>query len=423
MTAVPISVSSATDDLAVLHVDMDAFYVEVERQRDPSLLGRPVVVGGSSDRGVVASASYEARMYGVRSAMPSMRAKQLCPEAVFITADFSSYGAASAAVHEVFRSITPLIEPIALDEAFLDVSGAHRLFGSSEQIAWRIRHDVAELAGLDCSVGVASSKLFAKLASVAAKPIATATEIQPGLGVKVVARADELAFLHAHPVRALWGVGAATLARLHGLGVATVGDLAKVPVDGLVAALGNSHGTHLADLARGVDRRPVEPDRVVKSISHEETFERDVDDFEALRSEIVRLADAVAARLRRAGVEGRTVQLKIRHPDLRLSTRSVTVDDGVATGPVIARHALSLLGRLDFADGVRLLGVGVSGLSEPGPQQLSLDMGDETSVGDDSWRELSAAMDLIRGRFGADAIGPGPRVGQRGRPGEQRWGP
>ncbi|MDG2114541.1 MAG: DNA polymerase IV, partial [Actinomycetota bacterium] len=370
------------------------------------------------------SASYEARMRGVRSAMPSMQARQLCPDAVFISANFSDYGEASSAVHEVFRSITPLIEPIALDEAFLDVAGAHRLFGSSEQIAWRIRHDVAELAGLDCSVGVASSKLFAKLASVAAKPVATPTEIRPGLGVKVVERSDEIAFLHGHPVRALWGVGAATLARLAGLGVSTVGDLAKVPVEGLVAALGTSHGTHLADLARGIDRRPVEPDRAVKSISHEETFERDVVDPEILRSEITRLADAVAARLRRAGLEGRTVQLKIRHPDLRLSTRSVTVDGGLTTGPAIARHTVTLLDRLDLTDGVRLLGVGVSGLSEPGPQQLSLVMdAEEPAAMDDSWRDLSDAMDEIRGRFGSDAIGPGPRAAQRGRPGERRWGP
>jgi DNA polymerase-4 len=410
-------VSSAPDDLHVLHVDMDAFYVEVERQRDPSLVGRPVIVGGESDRGVVASASYEARVRGVRSAMPSARARQLCPDAVFVSADFASYGKVSAAVHEVFHSVTPLVEPIALDEAFLDVSGAHALFGGSEEIAWRIRHDIADLVGLDCSVGVASAKLFAKLASVAAKPTPTPSGIEPGLGVKVVARSEELAFLHAHPVRALWGVGAATFARLDALGVGTVGDLSRVPVEALVASLGTAHGNHLARLAQGIDDRPVQPERAVKSISHEETFERDLLDAASLRSEIVRLADAVATRLRRSGLVGHTVQLKIRHPDLRLSTRSVTVEEPLDTGPGIARLAETLLGRLDVSDGVRLLGVGVSGLSEPGPQQLSLVPVDAAGAVDgpevEQWRDVSQALDAIRGRFGHDAIGPG--LGRSGR--------
>ncbi len=411
------------DDLPILHVDMDAFYVEVERQRDPSLVGLPVVVGGSSDRGVVASASYEARQRGIRSAMPSMRARQLCPEAVFVDADFSNYGAASAAVHDVFHSITPLVEPIALDEAFLDVGGAHRLFGTSEQIAWRIRHDVADLVGLDCSVGVAASKLFAKLASVAAKPIPTPIDVRPGLGVKVVVRPDELRFLHEHPVRALWGVGAATLGRLDGMGVATVGDLSRVPVDALVAALGDAHGRHLAALAQGIDDRPVQPEREVKSISHEETFEVDVADRDDLRSEIVRLADAVATRLRRAGVEGRTIQLKIRHPDLRLTTRARTLDHPTATAAEIARVATGLLDRLDVSDGVRLLGVGATGLDSPGPRQLALVDDAAPGTDDRPWHEVSSALDEIRDRFGDDAIAPGASGRRAGRPGQRRWGP
>ena len=414
----------ARDGLAILHVDMDAFYVEVERQRDPSLVGRPVVVGGSSDRGVVASASYEARMRGVRSAMPSMQARQLCPDAVFVSADFSNYGEASALVHEVFHSVTPLVEPIALDEAFLDVSGAHGLFGSSEEIAWRIRHDVADLVGLDCSVGVASTKTLAKLASVAAKPIPSATEIRPGLGVKVVRREEELKFLHDHPVKALWGVGKVTLAKLQGLGVSTVGDLARVPTDGLVAALGTSHGEHLARLSQGHDPRPVEPERDVKSIGHEETFERDLTTDSELRSEIVRLSDAVASRLRRAGLAARTVQLKIRHPDLRLSTRSVSVETTLDTGPAISRLAVELLTRLDTSDGVRLLGVSCSGLSEPGPQQLTLGVEDGSGpTRDPAWEHLSSAVDEIRDRFGAHAIGPGARATRKEQPGHRRWGP
>ncbi len=423
MAAAGGSLGRSSGDLPILHVDMDAFYVEVERQRDPSLVGRPVVVGGSSDRGVVASASYEARQRGIRSAMPSMRARQLCPEAVFVDADFSNYGAVSSAVHEVFASVTPLVEPIALDEAFLDVGGAHRLFGSSEQIAWRIRHDIADLVGLDCSVGVASSKLFAKLASVAAKPIPTPTEVRPGLGVKVVPRAEQLRFLHAHPVRALWGVGAATLAKLDGMGVATVGDLARVPADALVAALGNSHGRHLAALSNGVDERPVEPEREVKSISHEETFEVDVSDRSELVSEILRLADAVGTRLRRAGLEGRTVQLKIRDPELRLRTRSLTLEHGTDTAAEIARTATGLLDRVDFVDGVRLLGVGVTGLDSPRPRQLALVDDPGQAADDRPWREVSSALDEIRERFGDNAIAPGASTRRAGRPGQRRWGP
>ena len=425
--------SNDAEDLPVLHVDMDAFYVEVERQRDPSLVGKAVVVGGSSDRGVVASASYEARMRGVRSAMPSAQARKLCPDAVFVSAHFSQYRAASQAVHRVFHSITPLVEPIALDEAFLDVSGAHLLFGSSEEIAWRIRHDILETVGLDCSVGVASNKLLAKLASVAAKPRATPRGIQAGAGVRVVNGADARSFLHGHPVAALWGVGAATLRRLQGIGVASVGDLSRVSEASLVQLLGHAHGRHLAMLSHGVDDRPVVPEREAKSISHEETFEVDVTDIARMRSEIVRLADGVASRLRRAGLACRTVQLKVRSPELRSVSRSQTLTESTDVGKVIADTAVALLDRLDTSGGVRLIGVAATGLAPPGPEQLELLHSlEEVGAPDDlvvPWGRVSAAMDEIRARFGTEAIAPGARSRrsehseQGGGPGERRWGP
>ena len=318
-------------ELSILHVDMDAFYVEVERQHDPSLVGKPVIVGGDSERGVVASASYEARSRGVRSAMSSIVAKSLCPEAVFVGANFARYREISRQVQQLLYAVTPQLEPIALDEAFLDVSGAHRLFGSSEQIAWQIRNDVYEGVGLDCSVGVASSKLLAKLASVAAKPKASPAGVTPGLGVFVVHPDVATEFLEAHPVEALWGVGRATLEKLKALGISSVGDLASVPNEILVEELGASHGNHLSKLSQGIDLREVDSERERKSISHEETFASDIYDRAALVSEIVRLSDAVSARAREQGLAARTIHLKVRRPDMSYVTRSVTLEEAVDT--------------------------------------------------------------------------------------------
>ncbi len=392
------------EDLPILHVDMDAFYVEVERQSNPSLIGKPVVVGGDSQRGVVASASYEARAMGVKSAMSSVVARRLCSDAVFVKSDFPRYREVSRRVHQIFQAVTPEIEPIALDEAFLDVGGARKLFGSSEEIAWQLRSDIYEGVGLDCSVGVASSKLLAKLASVAAKPQITSRGIQPGVGVYVVDSENQKTFLEAHPVEALWGVGAVTLRKLRSLGISTVKDLAAVPEQVLVEALGASHGGHLWKLSRGVDVSRVNSERQRKSISHEETFPSDVYDRKALESEIVRLSDAVSSRARTQGTAGRTIHLKVRRPDMSFVTRSITVDEPVDTLPEIAEKAIELLAQLDIGQGVRLLGVGLSRLDETGPRQLSLVQDDKR---DQSWSRLSGAMDRIRERYGHSAIGPG----------------
>ena len=392
------------DDLPILHVDMDAFYVEVERQSNPSLIGKPVVVGGDSQRGVVASASYEARAMGVKSAMSSVVARRLCPNAVFVKSNFSRYREISRRVHQIFHAVTPEIETIALDEAFLDVGGAHKLFGSSEEIAWQLRNDIYESVGLDCSVGVASSKLLAKLASVAAKPQITSRGIQPGAGVCVVERENQRNFLEAHPVEALWGVGVVTLQKLRSMGISTVRDLAAVPEAVLVEALGASHGAHLCKLSRGIDVRRVDSERQRKSISHEETFATDIYDRKVLESEIVRLSDAVSSRARTQGTAGRTIQLKVRRPDMSFVTRSVTVDEPVDTLPEIAERATELLTQLDVGQGVRLLGVGLSRLDATGPRQLTLVEDDSRNSG---WSRLSGAMDRIRERYGHSAIGPG----------------
>lgn len=454
---------ASTGTLPILHVDMDAFFVEVERHRDPSLIGKPVIVGGSGRRGVVASASYEARAAGVHSAMPTARARRLCPSAVVVTSDFSGYVEASSAIAEVFESVTPHVEPIALDEAFLDVSGAHRLFGESADIAWHIRSAVREATGLDCSVGVASNKTLAKLASVAAKPIVGAQGPEPGLGVRVVGVLEQMDFLWSHPVQALWGVGPVTLRRLNAIGAITVGDLAQISPEQVISAVGAAHGEHLTALARGIDDRPVHRGGIPRSISHEQTFEVDLDDPDRIRSETVRLADAVASRLRANGLSGKTVTVKVRHPDFALRTRSCTLAEPIQTGRALAHAAHGLLGKLDVLNGIRLLGIAMSNFienasataaaagqvshtfsaAEPdpaaqpvGPLQLALDLGvppdgatapgesarDGPTGDSETDRRLAAALDAIRGRFGREVIAHGAAGLSDEAPGERRWG-
>jgi DNA polymerase-4 len=405
----------------ILHVDMDAFFVSVELIDHPELRGKPVIVGGTGERGVVAAASYEARAYGIYSALGSVKAKRLCPHAVFLRGRYDRYQEVSDAVFAIFRDATPLVEGISLDEAFLDVRGAARLLGDGPTIAAAIRERVFDEQHLTCSVGVAPRKLTAKLASERAKPKASMTGPIYGSGVHVVTEDDELAFLHGHPIRALWGVGPATHKRLDRLAVKTVGDLAALREDAVVAALGNALGHHLYALAWARDERPVVPDVKPKSVGHEETFAKDHHTHASLDPELVRMADSVGARLRKAGLQGRTIQLKVRFHDFNTITRAETVATSVDEGTLIARVARRLLEGVDPSSGVRLLGVSVSQLEDAGVRQLSLDDVIEPHQG---WDAASRAIDSIRERFGDDAIHPAVMTG-RGtkRAGEQQWGP
>lgn len=376
---------------SILHVDMDAFFVEVERRERPDLRGRPVVVGGTGSRGVVAAASYEARTFGISSAMPMVHARRLCPVAIVLPPDHRKYRAASEQVFAVFRSFTPLVEGLSLDEAFLQIAGLRRHYPDPVAIGEDIRGRLRTELDLPASVGIAVNKFLAKLASEAAKPD----------GLRHVPAEASLEFLQPLPVRSLWGVGEATHAALERLGVRTVGDLAEVPPATLKKHLGQAAGSHLHDLAWGHDERPVIPESAAKSISVEETYERDLKGREAVEGELLRHADRLAGRLRSAGVAGRTLTAKIRFADFTTVTRSVTLGFATDVGRDLYRAARDLLRHLDIeTKTVRLVGLGVSSLT-PGtaPRQLALERPAK-------WDDLAGAVDEVRMRYGTASIRP-----------------
>ena len=389
----------------ILHVDMNAFFVACELLRRPELRGKPVVVGGSSKRGVVAAASYEARQFGVRSAMASVQASRLCPQAVFLDGDHDYYGGISARVFDVFREFTPLVEGLSLDEAFLDVTGAQRIFGDARGIAERVRQAVHDNIGLPCSVGIATSKFIAKLATEFAKPRASRQAIEPGPGVFEVPPGNELAFLHPLEVGMLWGVGPVTLEKLHSVGMKTVGDIAACELRVLELALGRSHAEHLYDLSNALDDREVEPEREAKSIGSEETFSDDVVDASELRRHLLRMSDNVARRCREHGWAACTITLKVRYGDFSNMSRSRTVEPPVDTSQAIIAVVDELLTDVDMQAGVRLAGVSLRNFGQP-ESQLSLFV-EPARASDEEWRAATHTIDLIRDKFGDDAITTG----------------
>jgi DNA polymerase-4 len=327
----------------------------------------------------------------------------------------------SGQLHKILHDVTPMVEPIGLDEAFMDVEGGLRLLGPPERIAHGVRDRVREELHLGCSVGIGRTKMIAKLASRAAKPRATREGLQPGPGVFLVDREHELDFLHAHKVEALWGVGPATAKRLHDIGVRTVGDVAALPFDAVVRRLGKASGAHLAALARGEDPDPVTPNRQAKSIGHEETFSRDLVDPADLERHALRMAESVATMLRSASTSARTITVKVKFNDFSLQTRSHTLGRPIATGGAIGQVAAALLAGIDPGEGVRLLGVSASGLVPGGGDQLSFDLGDGREEGEQSatsmeqsWQDVTAAVDAIRTRFGTTAVGSAARVTEEG---------
>jgi DNA polymerase-4 len=422
--------SISSGGASILHVDMDAFFVSVELLERPDLRGRPVVVGGTGRRGVVAAASYEARRFGVRSAMSSARARRLCPEAVFLPARHDAYLEASRRVMDVLRSFTPLVEPISVDEAFMEVSGSRRLFGEPADVARAVRSRILGELSMTASVGIAATKSVAKLASEAAKPRAGVAGVEPGPGVVVVPAGQERDFLAPLPVEALWGVGPVTAKKLHRIGIRTVGELAELDEDNIVAVLGAAHGRHLWELARGVDPRPVVAERDAKSIGHEETFAEDIDTAVELHRHLVRLSEAVARRVREHGGAAGTVMLKVTFSDFRTVTRSVTSAVPLTTGPAFVAALEPALASLDVRFGVRLLGVHAQKLDARAQPGLFDDAGgsgsepghlDPSSV-EARWLEATEALDRINRRFGDRAIGPVSGLGSSA-PGHRPWGP
>jgi DNA polymerase IV len=391
----------------ILHVDMDAFYASVEVRRRPELAGKPVVVGGLGPRGVVSSASYEARVYGVRSAMPGSRARRLCPHAVFLPPDFAEYTAASRAVMRIFREVTPLVEPLSMDEAFLDVSGAQRLLGRPAQIAALLRRRIRAEQALPCSVGVAPTKFVAKLASTRAKPD----------GLVVVPADRVLDYLHPLPVDALWGVGERSAEVLHRLGLNTVHDLAQAPVGMIRSALGEAAAAHLHELAWGRDPRGVVPEHVEKSIGAETTFDTDIDDIGEIRRTLLALAGKAAGRLRGAGQAGRTVSIKVRLADFRTLNRSRTLPASTDVTKEIFETAWSLYEALRPGDRIRLVGVRIEGLIDAGraPRQPAL------GAREHGWREAERAADAAVARFGSAAVRPASLLGPAGRVSSGEW--
>ncbi len=387
---------------SILHVDMDAFFAAVEQHDDPQLAGQPVAVGSPTGRGVVAAASYEARVFGVRSAMPMVRARRLCPDLLVVRPRFERYREVSEQLMTVLRDITPLVEPLSLDEAFLDVAGAVRLFGPPPEIGARIRERVRSEVGLPCSVGVGPTKSIAKLLSELAKP--------DGLVHWPVAEVEDR--LRPLPVSVLWGAGPRTTERLVENGLRTVGDIADVDVHLLRRLVGDALGTQLHALAHGIDPRAVEPTHEARSISAETTFDQDVDDPVVLERRLQRLATGVSRRLREQGLAARTVTLKIRFADHRDVTRSLTLP--VATDRthelVVAGRRLLEAMRLERTR-VRLIGFRLSGLgSLDGVAQLSLldDAGTanegEGQVPGERWDALDRAADAIVARYGGPAV-------------------
>ncbi len=382
----------ATHERVILHADLDAFFAAVEQRDRPELRGKPVVVGGASARGVVAAASYEARVYGIHSAMPSFEARRRCPHAIFVAGDMAKYRRESRRVFEIFRRYSPLVEGLSLDEAFLDLTGTERLLGDAVSAAERLRAEVRSTTGLTLSVGIAPVKMVAKVASDLAKPD----------GLRAVSAGEVGAFLAPLPVGRIWGVGAVGRARLDALGIATIGDLAATPDATLRRALG-AFGVGLARLARGEDAREVEPYHEAKSYGEENTFERDVLDRAALAEPVRAHAEAVARRLRRDRVVGRgvTVKLKLarslgggRYP---LLTRALMLRHPTDDGDAIARAALALLARVDPWEPIRLVGVAVTKLEPSDESQLALELRGPT---DQRRSRLNAAVDAIHARFG-----------------------
>jgi len=375
----------------IIHIDMDAFFASVEKLDNPALQGKPLIVGGPGKRGVVATASYEARKFGVRSAMPISRARKLCPDGIYLSPRFERYQEISRRIQEIFLSHTPKVEPISLDEAFLDVTGTVESFASAITKARKIKKEIEEKIGLTCSVGVAPNKFLAKLASDMQKPN----------GFVVIRESEAENILEGLPVSKIWGVGKVTEQRLNEMGIQTIGDLKKIPRTKLKNIFGKQ-GENLHELARGIDESPVEPYHPIKSISQEITFDEDLKDPEKIKTFLGRLSEEVGSALRKDKLQAKTVRIKVRFSDFTTITRQISLDTPTNSTEIIRNLAKRLFQeRVNKDEAIRLIGVGVSNMTNAREGQLYLfpETGDEGK-----FKKIDDALDKIRERFGKDII-------------------
>jgi len=369
----------------ILHVDMDAFFASVEQMDHPEYRGKPVVVGGNSERGVVSAASYEARAFGIHSAIPGFMARK-CPEAIFLSPRKERYIAVSRRIMTIFRSFTPLVEVVSIDEAFLDVTGCDKLFGTPEIIAASIRKQIRDQMELTCSVGVAPNKFLAKIASDMDKPD----------GLTIIRPEEAMAFVERLPIQKVPGVGKVALSGLLSLSIKTMGDVQQYPESFLVRKLGK-FGRRLFQLAQNIDNTPVVPQQPPKSISSEETFSTDTLQREFLNKRLLYHAQLVARQLRKQGLRAKTVRIRIKHSDFSVATRSETVSKPIQSSDAVFREAEALLDRYPLSRKVRLIGVGTTGLvSEQMPLQQDL----FNPAGKDTWEKVDRAMDAVNIKFG-----------------------
>ena len=371
----------------IIHADMDAFYASVEQRDNPELQGKPVIVGGISSRGVVAACSYEARRYHVKSAMPIIEAKRRCPHGIFMKANISKYAFVSSQIVEIFHRFSPLVETLALDEAFLDVTGMEMMYPDVTEIARQIKTQVKTELDLVVSVGVAPNKFLSKLASAWKKPD----------GLFVIRPGEEIDLLASLPVTKLWGVGDATGRILQSLNITTVADIRASTMQKLERHLGK-HAFELYNLAWGRDERPVVPDGIAKSIGNENTFEQDIAARDQINAELLSLAENVGWRLRKEGLSGRTVTLKVRFSSFRTITRSTTIAEPVAIDEIIYQTAITMIDKIEIKEGIRLLGITVSNLGQRGIQLSLFDEGAQRQ------EKIAVVMDTLKARFGKDII-------------------
>ena len=380
-------------DRIVLHIDMDAFYASVEEMDRPELRGKPVIVGGTSNRGVVSAASYEARKFGVRSAMPIFEAKRRCPHGIFIPVRMGRYQEVSRQVMHILERYSPVIEQVSIDEAYMEVSGLERLFGSPVELATRMKQEVKERTALTCSVGIAPNKFLAKIASEFRKPD----------GLTVISPGEAEPFAASLPIEKIPGVGKKTVDRLKAMGVSRLGHVGDLPEQVLSRAVGKFGRTLLA-FARGEDDSPVVPYSDAKSISNEETLEENSDDPRILRKELLSLAENVGRRLRESGLAGSTVTLKLKRADFVLITRSLSLSKPTDSTDTLYKAGLRLLDEVELSGKFRLIGIGASKLVRTAEGQEQLELFDEESKKASSWKSVEKAMDNIKKRFGKDAI-------------------